>query len=357
MAHRWFDWINELGGTDGHSLYLIPTAGLVSKPEWAEIYPKAIKAFKNPVTVIVDSEEQKSDWQSTEPKRSASGPNSSFRQVAWHFYMNKLGPWFWCEIDCIPTKREFLSVLEHEYQRGVSRGKPFMGAHVLLESVPEHMSGNAVYPFNVPELAPTLVMRTEWEPDKGSGVRYELAFDIAGAVEVVPKAHWTTLIQHKFRHAGFRTRQEFDDVIDRNAVVFHSNKDGSIFQFLREKSVDNHVKEIGDTLLEKRDELYREQYVEAWTDSAKPENGSGTSVSLTPPVRSKTLGGSTELQRAVAQMEDEPSPLPSLSAPWENKQDSEQEVRMLCEALALFCKAPVYKSRVRQALRDAKIIK
>jgi predicted GH43/DUF377 family glycosyl hydrolase len=43
--------------------------------------------------------------------------------------------------------------------------------------------------------------------------------------------------------------------------------------------------------------------------------------------------------------------------PWVNRSESEKEVRTLCEALALFCKAPAYKSRVRQALREAKIIK
>jgi hypothetical protein len=43
--------------------------------------------------------------------------------------------------------------------------------------------------------------------------------------------------------------------------------------------------------------------------------------------------------------------------PWTDRATSEAEVRKLCEALALYCKAPAYKSRVRQALREAKIIK
>jgi predicted GH43/DUF377 family glycosyl hydrolase len=43
--------------------------------------------------------------------------------------------------------------------------------------------------------------------------------------------------------------------------------------------------------------------------------------------------------------------------PWSDRSRSEAEVRTLCETLALFCKAPAYKSRVRQALREAKIIK
>ena len=49
--------------------------------------------------------------------------------------------------------------------------------------------------------------------------------------------------------------------------------------------------------------------------------------------------------------------LPAMSPPWENREDSERDVKMLCDALSLFCKAPLYKSRVRNALREAKIIK
>lgn len=108
MAHRWFDWSIELGGTDGHSLYLIPAAGV----NISDILPKADKAFSGRVTILKDDEGQTSNWQITEPMRSASGPNSAFRQVAWHFYLNKLGPWFWCELDCIPTRKDWLDRLE-----------------------------------------------------------------------------------------------------------------------------------------------------------------------------------------------------------------------------------------------------
>src|SRR6266478_6243276 len=226
MAHRWIDWVIELGGTDGHSLFLIPASGVDIKA----IIPKADKAFGSRVTIIIDYEAEKGDWQNTEPLRSASGPNSSFRQVAWHFYMNKLGPFFWCELDCVPLRKDWIDKLEAEYKSCV---KPFMGAHVEIENVPEHMSGNAIYPTNVPEEAPTLVQRTEWTP-KGQTKSFELAFDIAGARETVLKAHFTNLIQHKFRYEGFKNRTEFDAVIDPNAVVFHSDKNGTIYKYLRE---------------------------------------------------------------------------------------------------------------------------
>jgi hypothetical protein len=65
----------------------------------------------------------------------------------------------------------------------------------------------------------------------------------------------------------------------------------------------------------------------------------------------------SELQAVIAQNSVIKNGLPAMSPPWENKEDTERDIKMLCDALALFAKAPIYKSRVRQALREAKIIK
>ena len=74
-------------------------------------------------------------------------------------------------------------------------------------------------------------------------------------------------------------------------------------------------------------------------------------------VVNKTFTPDEELQNIIAQNSVIKNGLPAMSPPWENREDSERDVQMLCNALALFCKAPVYKSRVRNALREAKIIK
>jgi hypothetical protein len=332
MAHRWFGWSSELGGTDGHSLYLIPAAGV----NISDILPKAEKAFGGRVNVLKDDEGQTSNWQITEPIRSASGPNSAFRQVAWHFYLNKLGPWFWCELDCIPTRKDWLDKLEAEYKVGLSKGKPFTGGRVLLESVPEHLTGNSVYPWNVPEEAPTIVMRTNWTP-RDQERSFELAFDIAGAQEVVPKSHFTQLIQHKFRYEGFKSRTQFDAVIDKNAVVFHSCKDGSIYGYLREQLSGVPAQ--------------FEKGVE-WQADPHPMHFKAPPAAT---VESKTF--KPELESVIKQNAVIRNGLPAMSPPWENREDSERDVKMLCDALSLFCKAPLYKSRVRNALREAKIIK
>ncbi len=380
MAHRWMDWVIELGGTDGHHLHLIFAGN--SSPVVGMILPKANKAFNGNVSTIKDEEEQTSDWQITEPMRSASGPNSSFRQVAWHFYHAKLGPYFWCELDCIPLQKDWLDRLEAEYK---TCGKPFMGANVEIENVPPHMSGNGVY-VNVPEQAPTLIQRTEWRP-KGQGLRYELAFDIAGAREVMPKAHFTNLIQHKFRFKGFESRYEFDAVIDKNAVVFHSDKKGTIFPYLREnlgivsvQTEPSHVvnNEVRIKQGEAREALDTAIFNDAGSrgDAQNIQGGDaswGTNDTLTetsssnaePTVQSagsanvvtKTFTPSDELETVIEQNKLIHRGLPAMSPPWENREDTERDVKMLCDTLALFCKTTVYKGRVRNALREAKIIK
>jgi len=283
-----------------------------------------------------------------------------------------------------------------------------MGAHVQIESVPEHMSGNAIY-VNVPEQAPTLIQRANWTP-RGQLQSYELAFDIAGAKDVLPKAHFTNLIQHKFRFKGFESRFEFDAVIDPNAVMFHSDKSGSIYKYLRENLSGN----LGVALrqgvdeeegrgvppaqsLQKWEEGVRKDYASAQDNLpvpvlAEPTNlcaskgdtgvsahsatsdssGEARESTVTgtmhskaidsrggqiPSVESRTIGVSDELQTIINQNSVIKHGLPAMSPPWENREDSERDVKMLCDALSLFCKAPIYKSRVRQALREAKIIK
>jgi len=64
-----------------------------------------------------------------------------------------------------------------------------------------------------------------------------------------------------------------------------------------------------------------------------------------------------ELDAIIAQNSVIKNGLPAMSPPWENREDTERDIKMLCDTLKLFCGAPVYKGRVREALREAKIIK
>ncbi len=328
--------------------------------------------------IIKDEEGQTSDWQVVDHMRSASGPNSAFRQVAWYFHNNNLGPYFWCELDCIPLWKDWLDRLEYEYK---TWGKQFMGADVQIESVPPHMSGCGIYLDPVMN-APSLVRRTNWIP-KGQDKAFELAFDIAGAREVLQKCHFTTLIQHKFRFKGFESRAEFDEVIDKNAVVFHSDKKGTIYKYLRENlsgtsgtdvsavsqaalealtqsctSAQNYFDGSGDVVREDYKKLCGGvgEVIASGGIAAEPASSQttteGSAIGFT-----RTFTPSDDLENVIAQNAVIKNGLPAMSPPWENREDSERDVKMLCDALSLFCKAPIYKSRVRNALREAKIIK
>ncbi len=365
MGHRWMDWVTELGGTEGHHLHLIPAAGV----DISALIPKATKAFNGNLTVIKDEEGQTSDWQIVDHMRSASGPNSAFRQVAWHFHNNNLGPYFWCELDCIPMRKDWLLTLETQYNLC---GKPFMGADVQIESVPPHMSGNGIYLDPVMN-APSLVRRANWIP-KGQDKAFELAFDIAGAREVLQKCHFTTLIQHKFRFKGFESRQEFDAVIDKNAVVFHSDKKGTIYKYLRENLSGRNVETNPSVEGTVQNSDSGEGLISHQATSAQNICGGvgeviasgGIATELAPSQTTtegsaigftRTFTPSDDLENVIKQNSVIKNGLPAMSPPWENREDTERDVKMLCDALSLFCKAPIYKSRVRNALREAKIIK
>ncbi len=347
LAIKWLNWVKELGGLGDHKLFLIRAFDCDPIPQIL------------PFTEVKDEECQiepkgQQDWQSREPMRSASAPNSMFRQLAWKFYNEKLGPYLFIEPDCIPLVPGWHDKWWDEYVRG---GKPFCGAKVLIESVPEHLTGNSIY-VDVPELAPSLVRRTNWTP-AGQPRSFELAFDIAGAKEVLQKCHFTTLIQHKFRFKGFESRAEFDAVIDKNAVVFHSDKKGTIYKYLRENLSGN--RETLDDVVRPFIEEYQKL-----CDGAGEVNPSGGEVAEPVPLQTTTSSvvvvnhtftPEDELQRIIEQNKLIHCGLPAMSPPWENREDTERDVKMLCDALKLFCGAPVYKGRVREALREAKIIK
>src|SRR5882724_1852572 len=136
QAVRWLEWVKELGGLGTHRLFLMRAFDCKPIPEIL------------PFTDVKDEEQIKEvagqlEWSSTEPMRSASAPNSMFRQFAWMFYLQKLGHWMFIEPDCIPLSSGWHDKIESGY---LKCGKPFFGAHVLIESVPEHLSGNSVYP-------------------------------------------------------------------------------------------------------------------------------------------------------------------------------------------------------------------
>jgi FkbM family methyltransferase len=210
LALQNLQWINELGGCKGHQCLLMHdrrcTPDLVSS-----IRQEAFKAFDNVETLAAGAEID--GW--------PAGANYFFRLASgtlqgrpqWRYF-------FWMEPDAIPLQKGWLDTLEAEFKRA---GKPFMGDRVEVENIPLHMSGVGFYPNPLHAYA-------------GEAYRaHETAWDMAGREQIVPRAHFTKLIEHAWRHPPYSDPHELETQIRKEAVLFHASKDGSLIDLLRKK--------------------------------------------------------------------------------------------------------------------------
>lgn len=184
----------------------------------------ARKAFSS-ATFLPDGENLQSNWhEEGDHPKSAAGPNSLFRQAAWHFSLKQLGPWFFLEPDAVPCRRDWYDMLAREYQIG---GKNFMGYKVTPQNhpgVPDHLSGVAIYPEFTPNFR-NLVFPSD------------VAFDIAGVDHTMAPnaAHCTQVIYHKYRADGFTSEEDFNARVPAHVAVWHACKDGSIYPYLKKR--------------------------------------------------------------------------------------------------------------------------
>jgi hypothetical protein len=220
QAERLLEWIAEMGIVQAPFHLLCDNTCNVTK-----LLEIARKAFSK-VAWIEDRERVFSNW--NEPgdhPKSAAGPNSLFRQCAWHFAIKQLGPWFWCEPDAIWCRKDTYQMIEREYQVG---GKMFMGYRVCPQNhpgVPDHMSGVGVYPEQTPSYAPLA---------SNAG---EVAFDIAGVTETCTDkgTHFTSILTHKYRAPSFYEQSDFESRVPDSLALYHSCKDSSLIGFLRKR--------------------------------------------------------------------------------------------------------------------------
>jgi len=220
QAVRLLKWIGELGIVQA-PFYL----ACDNQCNVQLLMDLARKAFSK-VEWIQDREGVESNWhEAGDHPKSAAGPNSLFRQIAWCMMLKKAGPWLFLEPDAIPCRKDWYQMIEREYTLG---GKHFMGYLVSPQNhpgVPNHMSGVAVYPENTPSVAPLA---------SNAG---EVAFDIAGVTETCNEAHtfFTGILFHKYRAPSFTTQEDFDARVPSHLALYHANKDGSIITFLRKR--------------------------------------------------------------------------------------------------------------------------
>lgn len=217
QAIQLLEWIAELGTNDANLFILCSDE--CQHERLVEIGNRGFTSAR----WVRDAENLKSDWRNEGHQfKSAAGPNSLFRQAAWFFLLEKLGPWLWLEPDAIPCFREWLKVISDEYD---SCGKQFMGFLITRETHPgdvgKHMSGVGVYPENTPTILGRALHGTA------------TAFDIAGSANMLPRMHPSNAIFHRYRPPGFTTQEDFDERVKPHHAIWHACKDGSIYPFLR----------------------------------------------------------------------------------------------------------------------------
>lgn len=222
QAERLIRWIAELGKVDakGH-LHC-------SRSCKVDYLMALMKDAFTEVKFIEDLEDIKSNWR--EPghhHKSAAGPNSLFRQVAWYFNLRDPNPWLFLEPDAYPCRADWYAILCSEWERAKLDRKMFVGAKVLStvpgSDIPTHMSGVAIYHPDTPGIA------------NASVIHNETAFDITGAPDFMPRARFTNVIVHHFRAPEFESMKDLDSRVPVTCAVYHASKSGSILPYLRQR--------------------------------------------------------------------------------------------------------------------------
>ncbi len=131
-------------------------------------------------------------------------------------------PMLWCEADCVPTTPSWLPRIASEY---ATCGKSFMGAFHGIGPIP-HMSGNAVYPPNWRQLAPSLAALPGPNPGQG--------WDSACAHETVPQMAVAKTIQQVWITPPF-SEYNTDRIVKKETALFHRTKDGTLIDVLAKR--------------------------------------------------------------------------------------------------------------------------
>jgi hypothetical protein len=215
-------WIRDLGGCKGHDALLVADADV----QWSAVLVLRDLAKESFDTVAITTNGVHVDgW--------IPGSNSLWLAAAK--YANEHARSFWFhEPDCIPVKRDWLTALEKGWH--TAGNPPYFGAMVKhsISSLPNpYLEGCSIYHANAYTcLKSTFDMSRSWT--------------LACASETAPLAINTPLVQHFWgenklpptfdhtKHAGSPVNTFTLANLNKLAVVFHRNKDGTLVQLLRQ---------------------------------------------------------------------------------------------------------------------------
>lgn len=205
-------WIRELGQNKDHTCLIIRDKRCnPGKDE--QIRKELEQTFVQIETITAPAEID--GW--------PQGPNHLFQTAARHIQFDQQSPWIWLEADCVVLNPDWIDRLMNEYNE---KRKPFLGDFVHVPNVPDHMSGIAVYPGIVVNYAGNTL------------ITQAVAWDVAGADQILPNMATTKLIQHKWKHPPLENQSQVDNLLGQlgeDCVLFHADKSGSLIRLLRER--------------------------------------------------------------------------------------------------------------------------
>lgn len=130
---------------------------------------------------------------------------------------------FWCEADTVPMKPTWFAEIAAEY---AACEKPFLGMRVGTKF--PHLSGNAIYPANWREVAPTIanVLKAPdyklWGPGKGQ------PWDVYCRKETTPQMAESKLMFQEWKDRDARGTRLSD--IPEGTCLFHQDKAGALIR-------------------------------------------------------------------------------------------------------------------------------
>jgi hypothetical protein len=214
QSQRFAQWIKELGGCKGHKLLLIHDTRCeqTAVDQLRDLFAESFDSVE-----LQDFTDHWNKW--------PESPCQVFQQAARYVEATNPQPWFFVEPDCVALRAGWLDEFAAEYERA---GKSFLGDFVSVHTpqldVPDHMSGNAIYPGRMSERAGLAL------------IAHDIAFDVAAAQQILPQMHHSELLHHSWKCPGFADWSQFEREVlafKPKCALFHADKTGSLYPLLR----------------------------------------------------------------------------------------------------------------------------
>lgn len=333
QAERLANWIEEIHAGKGHEILIGVDRTAGNSLTVIECLKRAFdKVHVLPINNPYDT------W--------PSAPNHCFSDLARYIEAKELAKYFlYLEPDAVPLEEHAFAILEAEF---LQNKKPFMGMSVRgINGSPDHMSGIGVYQNPLVVHAGLALIAND------------VPFDLAGASQIVPLAHFTKLIYHKWKGLRFESIEELRGMIGPEPVLYHACKTGQVIDLLRAKmnlsggvesrfsrddfnATKGHANGIGI------DSTQADVTTVAVSGSSAPpaQNNAGSQCR-----------DAREQEGTPAVSEGGSSPRLAPFTPWADKAESIAEIRRLAQSLKQFCNAPRNVQVLREILKEEGVIK